>query len=119
LRKAKGVRTPSNTKKQPSPLGFNAKKDRGLKAVRVLVLVDEHMVEALADFAGKARIADHLRPLEQQIVIIEDILSLLRLDIGMILDLKCRHSSNQHRVGITPQQGAQIFRRSWSPTKIS
>ena len=39
------------------------------------------MVEALADLAGKARIADHLRPVEQQIVVIEDILPLLRLDI--------------------------------------
>ena len=39
------------------------------------------MVEALADLAGKPRIADHLRPVEQQIVVIEDILSLLRLDI--------------------------------------
>jgi hypothetical protein len=40
------------------------------------------MVEALADLAGKARIADHLRPVEQQIVVIEDILSLLRLNMN-------------------------------------
>ena len=39
------------------------------------------MVEALADLAGKGWIADHMRPVEQQIVVIEDILSLLRLDI--------------------------------------
>jgi hypothetical protein len=47
------------------------------RSVRVLILVDEHMVEALADLA----VADHLRPVAQQIVVIEDILSLLRLDI--------------------------------------
>src|ERR1700730_19281243 len=40
------------------------------------------MIEAPAYLAGKARIADHLRPVEQQIVIIENILSLFRLDIG-------------------------------------
>jgi hypothetical protein len=39
------------------------------------------MIEAPAHFAGKARIADHLRPVEQQIVIVENVLPLLRLDI--------------------------------------
>ena len=39
------------------------------------------MVEALADLAGKGWIADHLRPVEQQIVMVENVLSLLRLDI--------------------------------------
>jgi hypothetical protein len=39
------------------------------------------MIEAPAHFAGKARIADHLHPVEQQIVIVENVLPLLRLDI--------------------------------------
>lgn len=41
---------------EAAPAGLQRQKDRGLKAVRVLILVDEHMVEALADLAGKARI---------------------------------------------------------------
>ena len=40
------------------------------------------MVEAAADVRGQRRIADRLRPVEQQIVVIEDVLALLGLDIG-------------------------------------
>ena len=67
---------------QAAPAGLQRQQDRGLQAVRVLILVDQHMVEAAADLVGEARIADHLRPVEQQIVVIEDVLLLLRLDIG-------------------------------------
>ena len=40
------------------------------------------MVEAPADVVGERRIADRLRPVEQQVVVIEDVLRLLGFDIG-------------------------------------
>src|SRR5260221_14184734 len=40
------------------------------------------MVEAIADILGKSRIVHHLRPVEQQVVVIEHVLALLRLNIG-------------------------------------
>ena len=56
--------------------------DRGLQAVAVLIFVDQHMVEALADFGSKARIRHHLRPVQEQVVVIEHLLRLLGFDIG-------------------------------------
>src|SRR5258705_4528306 len=40
------------------------------------------MVESAADILGKSRIAHHLSPVEQQVVVIEHVLALLRLNIG-------------------------------------
>ena len=40
------------------------------------------MVEAPADILGKARVAHSLRPVEQKIIVIEDVLPLLGLHIG-------------------------------------
>src|ERR1700687_6002417 len=40
------------------------------------------MVEAPADILGKSVIAHHLRPVEQQVVIIENVLTLFRLNIS-------------------------------------
>ena len=40
------------------------------------------MVEALADVGGERRLGHHLRPVEQQVVVIEDVLALLGFDIG-------------------------------------
>src|SRR6266852_109122 len=40
------------------------------------------MIEAATDILGKSRIAHHLRPVEQQVVVIEHVLALLRLNIG-------------------------------------
>ena len=53
-----------------------------MQAVRVLILVDEDMVEASADVVGKVGVANHLRPIEQQVVIVEHVLLLLGFDIG-------------------------------------
>ena len=68
--------------RQPSPLRFQPQKDRGLQPVGVLIFIDENMIEAPADVVRKLRIADHLRPVEQQVVIIEHALPLLRFDIA-------------------------------------
>src|SRR5258708_31319051 len=40
------------------------------------------MVEAATDILGKSRINHHVRPVEQQIVVIEQVLALLCLNIG-------------------------------------
>ena len=40
------------------------------------------MVEAAADIVGKARVAHSLRPVKQEIIVIEDVLPLLGLHIG-------------------------------------
>ena len=56
--------------------------DRGLQRVGVLILVDQHVIEALADLVGERRLRHHLRPIEQQIVVVEHVLALLGLDIG-------------------------------------
>ena len=53
-----------------------------MEPVGVLVLVDQHVVEALADMSRQARVADHLRPVEQQVVVIEHALRLLGLHIA-------------------------------------
>jgi hypothetical protein len=67
---------------QATPSGLQGKKDRGLEPVCVLVLINENMIEAAADLAGKAWVADHLGPVEQQVIVIENILTLLFLDIS-------------------------------------
>ncbi len=57
-------------------------KDRSLQAVGVLIFVHQHVVEALADVGGERRLRHHLRPIEQEIVVVEHVLALLGLDIG-------------------------------------
>ena len=64
------------------PAGLQRQQDRRLQPVGVLIFVDQHMIEAAADLVGERRIAHRLRPVEQQIVVIEHVLALLGLDIG-------------------------------------
>ena len=40
------------------------------------------MIEAATDVVGEAGVANHLRPVEQEVVVIEDVLLLLGLDTG-------------------------------------
>ena len=76
---------------EAAPVGLQRQQDRGLQAVGVLIFVDQHMVEAAADVVGERRIAHRLRPVEQQVVVIEHVLPLLGLDIGreQLLQLGC------------------------------
>src|SRR5207253_10864462 len=67
---------------QPASAGLERQNDRSLEPVRVLVFIDEDMVEAVADLVGEARIAERLSPAEQEVVIIEHVLTLLGIDIG-------------------------------------
>ena len=57
--------------------GLQGQEDRGLEPVRVLVFVDQHVIEPRADIRREHRIADGLRPVEQQIVVVEHVLGLL------------------------------------------
>ena len=61
---------------------FQRQQDRRLQPVGVLIFVDQHMIEPAADVVGKRRIAHGLRPVQQQVVVIEHVLALLGLDIG-------------------------------------
>ena len=56
--------------------------DRRLQPVCVLILVDEHMIEAAADVFGEGWLAHHLCQVEQKIVVIEHVLVLLGFDIA-------------------------------------
>ena len=53
-----------------------------MQAVGVLIFVDQHMVEAVADVVCQRLVAHGLRPVQQQVVIIEYVLRLLGFDIG-------------------------------------
>ena len=68
--------------RQAAASGLERQQDRGLQAVRVLILVDQDVIEAAADVVGQAGVADHLRPVEQEVVVIEHVLLLLGFDIG-------------------------------------
>ena len=62
--------------------GLEAPQDRGLEPVGVLVLVNQHMVKACADFRPQFRVAHQLAPEQQQIVVVHNVLLLLGLDVG-------------------------------------
>ena len=47
---------------------------RGLELVGVLIFVDQHVIEALGDFRRDRRLLHHVRPIEQEIVVIEHML---------------------------------------------
>ncbi len=67
---------------QSASVGFQRQQDRGLQAVGVLIFVDQHMVEAAADLVGERGLRHGLRPVEQQVVVVEHVLLLLGLDIA-------------------------------------
>ena len=55
--------------------------DRGLEPIGVLILVHKHMVEATSDISGEAGIADGVGPVQQEVVVIEHIVTLLGFNI--------------------------------------
>lgn len=61
--------------------GLERQDDRGLKPVCVLILVDKDMVKATTDIAGEVWIADGVSPVDQEVVVIEHILTLFGCDI--------------------------------------
>ena len=63
-------------------IGFHAQQDLRLQRVRVLVFVDQNMVEPLSHEPCQRGLTHHLRPIEQQIIVVEDVITLLRCDIA-------------------------------------
>ena len=67
---------------EAATIRLQREQDRRLKPVGVLIFVDHDMIEAAADLLRDSRLGHHLRPLQQQIVVIEDVLLLLGLDVA-------------------------------------
>jgi hypothetical protein len=65
-----------------APVGLERQQDRRLQQVGVLVLVDQHVVEARADLRGQCGLGGHLGPVEQQVVVVEHVLLLLGFYVG-------------------------------------
>ena len=63
-------------------VGPQQRDDLGLQRVGVLVLVDEHVVEALAHARAGGRVGEQPVPEEQQVVVVEHLLLLLAVDVG-------------------------------------
>ena len=59
----------------------HAQQDVGLKGVRILILVDEHVIEKLAYASAHRRRGHHRLPEQQEIVVVENALLSLALDI--------------------------------------
>jgi hypothetical protein len=87
------------------PVRLELEQDRGLEPVGVLILVDQHMIEPAGDIGGDRRLAHHLGPVEQQIVVVEHVLALLGIEIGrkqrpqlVFPGAAPRERSSQHRL---------------------
>ena len=65
-----------------APVRLEALQDRGLERVRVLVLVDQHVVEPPARVGRDLGHAQHPLPPQQQVVVVEHALALLRRHVG-------------------------------------
>ena len=72
----------SPTQVTPLPSGPQQRDDLGLQRVGVLVLVDEHVVEALAHARAGDRVGEQAVPEEQQVVVVEDLLLLLAVRVA-------------------------------------
>src|SRR5207344_357897 len=68
--------------RQPAARRLESQKNRRLESVGVLVLVDQYMVEASSDLFGDRAFRHHVRPIEKQVVVVEHVLALLRLDVS-------------------------------------
>ena len=71
---------------------LEVQQNRGLKAVSVLVFIDQHVIEARRNIVRDCAFRHHLCPVEQEIVVIENVLFLLRFNIGA----NSRRSSVSH-----------------------
>ncbi len=69
--------------RQAAPVRAQRAQDRCLQPVGVLVFVDEDVVEARTDLGGQAGVGHHRVPVQQQVVVVEDMLGLLGLHVGV------------------------------------
>ena len=73
----------SPTTVRPLPPGQSICEDLGLQDVGVLVLVDQHAVEAAPDGAGGPGVGEQAVPEEQQVVVVEDALLAFAVHVGV------------------------------------
>ena len=83
--------------RQPCPVRLERKKDRGLETVGVLILVDQNVVEPASDISGKQWTGNCFRPVEQQVIVIEDVLRLLGFDVSAEQVVKLRFPTGAPR----------------------
>ena len=70
--------------------------DLGLQHVRVLVFVDEDVIEFAANLCREPRVVHHRVPVEQQVVVVECLIRKLLLDVRAIKLVSCvSHSAHQ------------------------
>ena len=99
---------------QATAIGLHREQDRGLQRVGVLVFVDQHVVEEAADLGAEAGIGHHLRPVQQQVVVVEHLLGLLGVDVGAeqalerVLPLRAPREARLQHLG---ERGARIDHR--------
>ena len=62
-------------------VGPERRENSRLEAVRVLVLVDQHVIEARADSRGDVALGHQQLPVEQQVVVVEELLGNLGVDV--------------------------------------
>ncbi len=99
---------------QAAAVRLHREQDRRLQRVGVLVFVDQHVVEEAADFGTELRLAHHLRPVQQQVVVVEHLLRLLGLDVGaeqaleLVLPLRAPREARLQHLG---ERGARVDHR--------
>ena len=67
----------------PATIRLHSRQNQRLEAVGILILIHQHMLEALADCVRDRWLAHHLGPVEQQVIVIEDVLALLCLNVAL------------------------------------
>ncbi len=68
---------------QSLAIRFERQQDRRLDGIGILILIHQHVVEQATHLGGEFGHLHQFRPIEKKIVIIENMLALLRLDIGL------------------------------------
>jgi hypothetical protein len=68
--------------RQSATVRLDCQQDARLQRVGVLVFIDQHMREARTEFARDHGLGRHLRPVQKQVVVIEHLLRLFRIDVG-------------------------------------
>jgi hypothetical protein len=85
------------------------KEDRRLQSIGVLVFVDENVIEPLADVARQRRLRGHVRPVQKQVVVVEDVLGLLGAHIRREERLQFRGPRYAPGVGLVEHVGECRF----------
>src|SRR3954468_7547548 len=67
---------------QTTPGRLQGQQDRRLQAIRILILIDQHMIKTRCDVFRDRALNHHLSPVEQEIVVVQYVLLLLRLHVG-------------------------------------